>query len=81
MLRRRGEAMGAAADVEASGEDAFGGDAAVGALLHGLPEGEDAGFGFSLREIATVRRAWLRAVDGVGSLRRATSLASRVRRW
>ena len=38
-----GEAMGAAADVEAAGEDAFGGDAALGAGLHGLPEGEDAG--------------------------------------
>ena len=35
--------MGAAADVEAAGEDAFGGDAAFRALLHGLPEGEDAG--------------------------------------
>ena len=39
-----GEAVGSAADVEASGEDAFGGDASLGALLHGLPDGEDAGF-------------------------------------
>ena len=38
-----GEAVGAAADVEAAGKDAFGGDAALGALLHDLPEGEDAG--------------------------------------
>ena len=38
-----GEAMGAAANVEAAGQDAFGGDAALGALLHDLPEGEDAG--------------------------------------
>ena len=46
VLRRFGEAVGAAADVEASGEDAFGGDAAFGALLHGVPEGEDAGLIF-----------------------------------
>ena len=38
------EAWCSAADVEASGEDAFGGDASCGAGLHGLPEGEDAGF-------------------------------------
>src|ERR1700730_11874854 len=34
--------MGSAADVEATREDAFGGDAALGALLHGLPESESA---------------------------------------
>jgi len=37
-----GEAVGAATDVEAAGEDAFGGYAAFRALLHGLPDGEDA---------------------------------------
>ncbi len=50
-----GEAVGAAADVEASGEDAFGGDAALGAVLHGLPEGEDAGVDFFFG-----RLSWLR---------------------
>ena len=54
-----GEAMGTAADVEASGENAFGSDAAFGALLHGLPEGENAdadlGLGCEGR-----RRAYLR---------------------
>ena len=37
------EARGAAADVEAAGQGAFVGDAAVDAVLHGLPEGEDGG--------------------------------------
>ena len=34
--------MGAAADVEAAGEDAFGGDTALRAGLHDLPECENA---------------------------------------
>ncbi len=38
-----GEAVGAAADVEASGKNALGRDAALDGLLHGAPEGEDAG--------------------------------------
>ena len=42
-VRRAGEALGAAADVEAPGEDAFGGDAALGGLPHDVPEGEDGG--------------------------------------
>ena len=36
------EATGAAANVESAWKDAFGGDTAFGALLHRLPEGEDA---------------------------------------
>jgi len=39
-----GESGGAAADVEAAGECAFGGDTAFDAVGHGLPEGEDGGF-------------------------------------
>lgn len=39
-----GETGGSAANVKASGEDAFDLDAALGAGLHGPPESEDAGF-------------------------------------
>jgi len=38
-----GEAGSAATDVEAAGEGAFGGDATVDTVGHGLPKGEDGG--------------------------------------
>ena len=37
------ETRSSATNVEAAGQDALGGDAALCAALHGLPEGEDAG--------------------------------------
>jgi len=59
-----GETVGSAADVQASGKDAFGGYAALGALPHGLPDGEDAGSDFFFGGLVGWRGTELRAVDG-----------------
>src|ERR1700722_9328039 len=58
--------MGATADVEAAGEDAFGGDASFGALLHDLPEGEDAGADLFFGRVGVLCGVGLRAIDGEG---------------
>jgi len=58
--------MGATADVEAAGEDAFCGDTAFGAQLHRLPEGEDAGANLFFGGFAVLCGGGLGAIDGDG---------------